>query len=220
MAPKLRLIVDELFARSEAGVFAVLHDDNKGIKLLPRPLSRWSLNLGLAARLQTAPLDFINEPSRSRGLQTTEELTQPYPPLEEQTSLATVTTDHLLSELYRRSEDKQWVLGLFRPPRHKGIPWEGLCWNGKALVCSGLASGLVEYITSCVIEHQGKHRSGDATLADDLAELFQCAFVNANASPPCRTFLSGVCAMASVHAGSFGGRKQGGPDLASFVRID
>ncbi len=223
----LRPIVQELFSRSVAGVFALR--ENEQLIVQPRPGANWSLNLGLAARLQQAPIKPMLRPHRDRDVQTVDDLTGPYGPLDPG-QYETATTDHLLAELYRHGSQMAWVLGLFRPRKFRGH-WSGLCWNGRPITCSGLASCLVGQIADQIQQLRAKQGSQEVALSDDLRVLLTPVLRNASAARPSRTFMAGLCTVAAIYAGTYGDDADPGTDangmipgddngLAGFVRLD
>jgi hypothetical protein len=211
-------LINELFLRSMAGVFAFRQDGMLSFRT--RPKSSWPLNLGLAVRLQHATIQPVLRPQRERDVQSVGDLTGTYATLDPEQH-DTATTDHLLAELYRRAETSEWVLGLWRPRKFRGH-WSGLCWNGSPLICAGLASTLVADLGKKALAARDEQRPEGEGLVEDLEGLMGPTLRNAENSRPCRTYMAGLCGLAAVHAGTYGDEGDPGTDddLAAFVRID
>jgi len=204
------VLVDELFRRSAAGVFAQRKSDGTMV-LRSKRQAYWVQNLGLAARLQSRTVDQHHRPQAMR-------LTAGYAALDD-ADLELATTDTLVAELYRRAKD-DWVLGLVRHSRRKTGPWSGLCWHGDGIVCAGLASALAQRIQAGEMAKRLKTLPLD-TPELELPKFFNLVMRHIRAeSTPCRTWMAGVIRTAEHIAGTYGPECVPDTDLKEFVNID
>jgi hypothetical protein len=156
-------VVNELFRRHVAGVFACLSEDGE-LQQRSKPGAGWPLALGLAVRLQHA--FFGNSVADERQLlRSTQEEVRTELAIhdggDDASDLSSYPTDALLAELYRHPG--QWVLALRRNRTAEHLPpWDGCLWNGPTIICMGLAAFLQQMIGQCVAQHNREQYRHDA----------------------------------------------------------
>jgi hypothetical protein len=202
-------LVDELFARSFAAVFAWRDPDGQ-VQLRPLEGTGSSIGLGLACRLENECARATLDPSRQPDIP---KLLEGYGPLEA-CSLDLVTMDGLLAELIRITPG-DWVLGMVRLRKDSRSHWSGLFWNGAAPICTGLAAVLASFIE---LKIRARRVAGDPTFGEQIVKPLNA--LRRNICQPGRTWAIGYLRVCEGLCEEEEGRAMPDGDLATFVRMD
>lgn len=205
-------LVNELFGRSVAGIFAWKPPDQRS-KTFQHNEGYWLLHLGLVVRLEHAAASAVYDPEARPDFK---QLIGGYPELNTD-NLELASTDQLLAELWRKAEGS-WVLGLYRLRRTQVGHWAGLCWNGVPQACVSLARMVSHSIELAAIQDRIKRDLPLGSLKEELGKTLSLIPRHLEAeNPPSRTWMLGLLRISEAicHA-------RGTPtdDLADFVRID